>query len=107
MRRQGTRPDLHPKCAPTGDTGYADPKQLFRNDISKSLTRFKEDDSLQKQFKFDPTNNFQFSKYDQRKSKGYGREFFVNKGSHNYRGSPTITKPSKKLNELLRKSIIR
>ena len=49
MRRQGTRPDLHPKCAPTGDTRHIDPKQLFRDDISKSLTRFKEDDSLQKQ----------------------------------------------------------
>ena len=77
MRRQGTRPDLHPKCAPTGDTQHIDPKQLFRNDIGKSLTRFKEDDSLQKQFK-----NSQFSRYDQRKGKSYGREFFVNKGQN-------------------------
>ena len=88
MRRQGTRPDLHPKYASTGDIGYTDPKQLFRDDISKSLTRVKEVDSLQKEFKFDPTKNFQLSKYEQRKNKSYGRELFVNKGPRNYREPP-------------------
>ena len=99
MRPQGTRPDLHPKCTPTGDTRHIDPKQLFRNDIGKSLTRFKEDDSLQKQFKFDARKNSQFSRYDQRKGKSYGREFFVNvnKGRHHYREPPYNNKTKQKI----------
>ena len=37
---------------------FTDPKQLFRDDISRSLTRIKEVGSIQKHFNFHPTKNF-------------------------------------------------
>ena len=49
LRRQKLKPAQHPKCAELCDLEYADKKQLFGEDISKSLVKAKEVGGLRKE----------------------------------------------------------
>ena len=66
LRRQKLKPALHPKCAGLCDLEYTDTKQLFEEDISKSLVKAKEVGGLRKQFQPETYKNSQGSKYQNR-----------------------------------------
>ena len=80
------KPALHQKCAGLCDLEYADTKQLFGEDISKSLVRAKEVEGFRKQFQPEPDKNSQGWKY-QNIFKHYSPKDSY-KSSHQYEGSP-------------------
>ena len=57
------KPALHPKRAWLCDLDYTNTKQLFGEDISKSLVKAKEVGGLRKQFQPETYKNSQGSKY--------------------------------------------
>ena len=88
LRRQKLKPVLHPKCAGLCDLEYTDTKQLFGEDISKSLVKAKEVGGVSKQFQPETYKNSQGSKY-QNRFKHYSRkDSFLYKSSHQYKGPP-------------------
>ena len=59
LRLQKLKPALHPKCAGLCDLEYTDTKQLFGEDISKSLVKAKEVGGVSKQFQPETYKNSQ------------------------------------------------
>ena len=86
LRLQKLKPALHPKCAGLCDLEYTDTKQLFGEDISKSLVKAKEVGGVSKQFQPETYKNSQGSKY-QNRFKHYSRkDSFLYKSFHQYKG---------------------
>ena len=78
LRRQELKPALHPKCAGLCDLEYTDTKQLFGEDISKSLVKAKEVRGLRKQFQPETYKNSQGSKNQNRFKHYFPKDsFFV------------------------------
>ena len=88
LRRQKLKPALHPKCAGLCDLECTDTKQLFWEDISKSLVNAKEVGGLCKQFQPDTYKNSQGSKYQSRFKHYSPKDSFLCKSSNQYKGPP-------------------
>ena len=88
LRRQMLKPALHPKCAGVCDLEYTDTKQLFGEDISKSLVKAKEGGGLRKQFQPETYKNSQGSKYQNGFKQYSPKDSFLYKSSHQYKGPP-------------------
>ena len=85
LRCQKLKPALHPKCAGLCDLEYTDTKQLFGEDISKSLVKAKEVGGLRKQFQPETYKNSQGSKYQNRFKHYSPKDSFLYKSSHQYK----------------------
>ena len=88
LRCQKLKPVLHPNCAGLCDLEYTDTKQLFGEDISKSLVKAKEVGCLCKQFQPETYKNSQGSKYQNRFKHYSLKDSFLYKSSHQYKGPP-------------------
>ena len=81
------KPALHPRCAGLCDL-YTDKKQLFGEDISKSLVKAKEVGGFRKQFQPETYKNSQGSKYQNRLKDYSPKDSFSYKSPHQYKGPP-------------------
>ena len=82
------KPALHPTCTGLCDIEYTGTKQLFCEDISKSLVKAKKVGGLRKQFQPETCKNFQGSKYQNRFKHYSPKDSFLYKSSHQYKGPP-------------------
>ena len=67
---------------------YTDTKNLFGEDISKSLVKAKEVGGLCKQFQPETYKNSQGSKHQNRFKRYSAKDSFLHKNSHQYKGPP-------------------
>ena len=88
MRHQKINPFLNRTCASLCDLEYTDTRQLFGEDINKSLNRAKDVGNLKKQM-FPETSRTTKSSFQPFPNTGtHGRNSFLYKSSNNQRVPP-------------------